>query len=26
MLISYIFDTIEKVAELPFFKNERGNL
>jgi len=26
MLISYIFDTIEKVAELPFFKNERGKL
>ena len=26
MLISYIYDTIEKVAELPFFKNESGNL
>ena len=26
MLISYVFDTIEKIAELPFFKNECGNL
>jgi len=26
MLISYIYDTIEKVTELPFFKNESGNL
>ena len=26
MLISYILDTIEKVAELPFFKHEGGNV
>ena len=26
MLISYVFDTIEKIAELPFFKNESEHL